>query len=156
MTQRQHEREAEDAQIRRRLNQQRLLLRDQRDQPARQRHRQRDAERAADERQQHALGQQLPDQLAAGRAQRQPHRDFPLAHEPAGNQQVRDIGAGDQQDEADHPHQDDQRRREIIAQRRVADVGFLHLQLALHELFADVGVEILRAGQRHFVLRGSA
>ena len=34
----------------------------------------------------------------------------------ARDQQVRDVGAGDQQHQADHAHQHDQRRREIVAQ----------------------------------------
>ena len=71
---------------------------------------------AADRRQHETLDQQLAHQLTARGAERQPDRDFLLPHEAARDQQVRDVGAGDQQHESDHAHQHDQRRREVVAQ----------------------------------------
>ena len=46
--------------------------------------------------------EQLADQLAARRAERQPHGDLALPHEAARDQQVRHVRARDQQHEADH------------------------------------------------------
>ena len=43
------------------------------------------------------------------RAQRQPHGDLPLADRGARQQQVREVGAGDEQDEADRAEQHEQR-----------------------------------------------
>ena len=152
VSERQREGERQDPKIRSRLNQQRLLLRDEGDQTARQRHRQRDADRAADERQQHAFRQQLSHQLTACRAERQAHRDLALPHEAARDQQVRDVRARDQQHEPDHRHQHDERGREVVAQRRIADVRLVELQLSRHEALADEGRPVLRARQRHLVL----
>ncbi len=47
--------------------------------------------------QHNALGQRLPDQSFAIRAQRQPHRRLRPARRAARQQQVRDVGAGNQQ-----------------------------------------------------------
>ena len=54
-----------------------------------------------------ALDEQLPHQPAARRAERQPDGDLLLPHEAAGDEQVGDVGAGDQQHQADHAHQHD-------------------------------------------------
>ena len=58
-------------------------------------------ERAADRRQQQALGEQLPDQRRARRADREPHRDLFLPRRRARQQQVGDVRADDQQHEGD-------------------------------------------------------
>ena len=55
------------------------------------------AEDAADERQHHALGEHLPDEPPARRAQRDAHRDLSLASRGPGEEQRRDVGAGDEQ-----------------------------------------------------------
>ena len=55
---------------------------------------------------QQALGQQLPHQARALRAERQADRDFAPALAGAREQQVGDVGAGDQQHDADDDHQD--------------------------------------------------
>src|SRR5262245_7369867 len=72
------------------------------------------ADRSANERQDDAFGQQLPDDPAPGGAKRQPQRN--LFHSPrrAGKRQIGDIGAGDQQHERDRGHYH-QRRRFIFA-----------------------------------------
>ena len=65
---------------------------------------------AAEHRQHHAFGQQLPDQPRALRAQREPDRHFSPTLRRAGEQQVRDVDARDQQHDPDDDHQD---RREL-------------------------------------------
>ena len=91
------------AQVGRRLDQQRAAFgRDEREQRPGEEHRQRDADDAAEEREDQALDQELADQLTARGADREPDRDLPLAQEAAGDEQVGDVAAGDQQHEADH------------------------------------------------------
>ena len=63
--------------------------------------RQRDAERRARGRKHHALGEQLARDPQPRRAERQPQRQLVAARRRARDQQVRDVGARDQQDE---PH----------------------------------------------------
>ena len=55
------------------------------------------ADRAAQGREQHTFGQQLPDQTPTPRADRQSHIDLRAAQRRARQQQVRDVGAGNQQ-----------------------------------------------------------
>jgi hypothetical protein len=88
----------------------------QREQRARQEKGDGHPERAADERQQQAFGEELPHQSSARRAERKTDGDFSLAHEPAGDQQVGDVGARDQKNQADHAHQHDERGRKVIPQ----------------------------------------
>ena len=66
------------------------------------------AERAADRREQQALGQQLADQPPARRAERQPDRDLLLPRRRTRQQQVGDVRAHDQQ----HQHDDDAENRD--------------------------------------------
>ena len=61
------------------------------------------------QREQHAFGQQLPDNAAPRCANRQSNADFPLTRHAAGEQQVRDVGATDQQDQSER---DEQRRED--------------------------------------------
>ena len=127
------------------------------------------------ERQQRALGEKLTDQSSAGRAYRRAHDHFTLASGRPCEQQVRDIGARDQQHEADGREQDVERLAGVADQEilqwqhhdglcRVA-VGILlfealrdgrHLQLRLHD--GDAGpqaanhavvVRRSRGGRRH-------
>jgi len=51
----------------------------------------------------------LPDDAGAARADRQPHRDLPLACRGACQQQVRNVRAGDQKQQTNHCHQHHQR-----------------------------------------------
>ena len=69
----------------------------------------------ADRRQDQRLGQQLPDQLRAVGADRQAHGHFTAAPSGAGQQQVGDVGARDQQHQAGHAEQHLQR---LVAPRR--------------------------------------
>ena len=92
--------------------------------------RQPETDEAAGAGEQQALDEELAHELAARGAERQPHGDLALAHEAARDEQVGDVGAGDEQHQADHAHQHDERRREVVAQARVADVGRRHVERA--------------------------
>jgi hypothetical protein len=70
--------------------------------------------RAATERRQHgALGQQLPHDAPPAGADREPDGNLPASCRRPRQQQIGDIGAGDQQHQADRSHQQLQRQREI-------------------------------------------
>ncbi len=56
-----------------------------------------------------AFGEQLTDQSAAAGANREPDRDLVLPGRRAGEQQVGDIRAADEEHDADDPHHDQQR-----------------------------------------------
>ena len=71
---------------------------------------QRRAERAADDGEQHALGQELPQQAPTARAERRADREFPLPRFGAREDQVRQVGAGDEQHESHRALQHPQRR----------------------------------------------
>ncbi len=68
-----------------------------------------DAKRAADSCKRQTLGQELAEQLGAGCAERSANRDFFLACGAAGEQKIGDIGASDQQNEADRAEKHPQR-----------------------------------------------
>ena len=76
------------------------------------------AEDGANRRQHHALDQQLADNARARRADREAHGDLTLARGGARQQQVREVGAGDQQHEPGRRQQHDQRLAELFAQVR--------------------------------------
>ena len=82
-----------------------------------------EAERAAAERQQRALDQQLPDDGAPSAAERHARGDLARARARAREQQPGDVDAGDEQHEADGAPQHEE---------RLADVGRL-LLLQRHE-----------------------
>jgi hypothetical protein len=71
----------------------------------------------ADERQHDALDQMLPQQPAAGRAERNAQRRLVLARDRSGEEQVRDVRAHDEQQQADEHHQQPQRAPVGSAQR---------------------------------------
>src|SRR5438874_2060604 len=62
------------------------------------------SKRASEERQHQALGEQLEDQTHASRAHGQAHGDFALPLRGARQQQIRDVGAGDEQHQTDNQH----------------------------------------------------
>ena len=64
------------------------------------------SEAAAGQREQRAFGDELPYQPKAPRAEREPERDFLAAARGAPEQEVRDVRARDEQDDANHRHQD--------------------------------------------------
>ena len=75
-----------------------------------------DSDPAAEEGQAQALGRRLPEQAASSRAQDETHDDLPLSSRPLREQQVRDIGAGDQQHQARGRQEHDQRRAYRLGQ----------------------------------------
>ena len=74
---------------------------------------------AADQAEDHALGEQLADQAAATGAERGPHGDLALARRRAREQQVRDVHARDQQHEADGAEQQPERASQVADHRFV-------------------------------------
>ena len=73
---------------------------------------------AADQTQQQALGQQLLEQAAASRAKRQADGDLSLPSCPARQQQIRHVGAGDQQ------HESSRAQQHIENRAGAAGIGF--------------------------------
>ena len=90
---------------------------------------------AAGEREQQALDQQLPDDAPARRAHRVAHRHLARPRRRARQQQVGDVGAGDEQHEADRAHQ----RQEDDADRAGVE--------ALVERLDDADGQLLVAGR---------
>ena len=76
-------------------------------------------------RERHALGEQLAEKPRPGRANRRAHGDLARSHGAAREQQVREVGAGDQQHEGHGAEQDQHRTPDLpdqhFAQRRQAD-----------------------------------
>src|SRR5262245_7975287 len=94
------------------------------------------SESCAREREQNAFGQKLPDQSGPARAQRQPHPDLVAPGGAARQEQVRDVGAGNQQDDAHDGHENEQRRSislaetlETFRERHDAESGLPPLRL---------------------------
>ena len=68
---------------------------------------------AGDEREQDALHQQLPDNTPTAGAQRDAHRDLVLAMRRAGEQEVGDVRAGDQQHEGHGALKQEEKQAEL-------------------------------------------
>ena len=94
-------------------------LRNQRRRDAKNRGANRDAEPAADQRQHQAFGQQLADDAPPPGAERGAHRELARPRAGARQQQVRDVGAADQQHESDDAEKQHRRHLEIAADHRV-------------------------------------
>ena len=77
------------------------------------RHAQRHAKYAAGQREQDAFGQQLADDAAAPRADRRTNGNFTLAARRAGQQQVGDVGACNQQHQRNRAQQDPERGADV-------------------------------------------
>ena len=125
-----------------------------------------EAECAARERQHDALGEQLADDTRAARAERRADRNLVPADVGAHEQQVGDVGTRNQQDEADGPGQDQERRSDVadddVLQRlngeinlRIQDVGKqlselvrCGLQLCIRAFEPDAGFEAGRGGEK--------
>ena len=67
----------------------------------------------------HALGEELADEPPPAGADGQAYGDLAPAMERAAEEQVRDVGAGDEQDEADDGHQQRRHRHHAVARVRV-------------------------------------
>ena len=84
-----------------------------------------ESERAAHEGQQQVLGDQLADQAHFSGAQGGANSDLPFSHRGAGEKQVGDVGAGNQEDKRDCPQQHEERwtnvPNELLFQRDEVD-----------------------------------
>ena len=78
-------------------------------------------QRPTRERQDDALSEQLPDDAPARSADRRADSDFAAAAGRPDQQQVRDVGAGDEQHKADRPSVDQQGLLDVAAYDHVAD-----------------------------------
>ena len=67
---------------------------------------QRHAHRSTGPRQQQTFGEKLPNQPRASRAERYADCDFTFARGRACQKQIRDVGAGNQEDDSDNSQQD--------------------------------------------------
>ena len=123
--------------------------------PAPQVARTRPAEAAGDG-QHRGLGDQQPRQPRTARAERAPERQLALAGGAAGDQQVGDVGAGDQQHAGGDRHQDAQRRGELAAHLGLAVAGVDDLNPRLEELRLGLRRGALEAGLLHLGLEDGA
>ena len=98
------------------------------------------ADEPAGERQHQALHEVQAHQAQAARAEGQPHRDLLLARRGARQEQARHVGARDQEHEADHAHQHDERRARLVAQAR----GAAPARQDLERLLEEAGPQALR------------
>ena len=135
------------------------IRRGQREQPSDAPRRDDDAERAAGEREHRALRQQLADDAPAPGAERLAYRHLACARSAARQQQVRDVGARDQQHEDDRAHEHQQRRRRVagvdVPQRGKVRAPAFQVRVRLLHLLGH-GVELrLRRFRRHARLEAS-
>ena len=93
--------------------------------------------RRAEHRQHAAFGDQLSEQAAAPCAERRAHGDFAPARFGSRDQQVGDVGAGDEQDEGDRRHQREQRGTQVAEQ---LDVERAHLDRRASRWCSDTPV----------------
>ena len=153
--QRRHEREQErrqeDAAVERRVGEPRNVGRPERDQRRRAPAGERERARRADRIEHRRLRQELPHEPPAPRAERLADRDLAVARGRARQQQVGDVRARDEHDEADGAEEDVERRlhvaHRVVLQRRHAGahvlvgVGILRRERAGDA--ADLGVRLL-------------
>ena len=93
-----------------------------------------DAERRAEEPDHDRLGQQLPDDAEAPRAESGADGDFAVADRGAGEQQVRDVRTGDQQHQRHRAHHHEHDQLRLIRQHPVADRADQHGPVAVHRI----------------------
>ena len=102
--------------------------------------REEDAGSAAEHGQEDALGQELPQETPAAGAQRGAHRDLAVPRRHAGEEQVRHVDAGDEQDEADGAEQDEQRVPRVSDEGLVeGDHGSAHALVRVRVLRQPIG-----------------
>ena len=104
---------------------------------------------AAERRQQHALGDELPHETPAAGAERAPNRHLPRATGGAAELKVRDVHADDQEHGADR-REEDEKRRPRVERERVVQALEPHAHLRVR-----VGIRLLelRRDRRHVGLR---
>ena len=83
--------------------------------------RQHQAGRAAQQRQQHRLHQELGDELSLAGAEGESHRDLLATVHRARQQEGREVGARDDEDEPDDHHQHPRNRNQHLVDRRIDD-----------------------------------
>ncbi len=103
-------------------------------------------ERTADRRHDHRLDEQLPDDSPAAGAERGPNRHLARAGAGTGDEEARDVAAGDGQQHADHREQDQQPRRQVAAQERHAAAGARKSDHFTLEIGAAIGVRGTKPG----------
>jgi hypothetical protein len=111
-------------------------------------------EGAGDHRQDEALEHELADDAAAAGAERGAHGDLVAARGAAREQQVGDVGAGDEEDEHDRDHEHDQRRAHrrgvrLVEREHLDAAALLLLGVGLLEARGDgdhVGLRLVEAG----------
>ncbi len=110
---------------------------------------------AAEDRQQNALGQQLPHQPLPARTQRGADGDFLFASRRARQQQVGHVGAGDQQDQRDRAEQHQQRAAHV-AHHLLLQADHVHAEAGAALVFdadaagddVDIGLRLLHGDAR--------
>ncbi len=116
---------------------------------------QHDPERAARQRQQNALREQLPHDPPARRAERRAYRHLLVTRRRAREQKVRDVGARDEQHEADRAEEDEQRRARLRPDQSLAQGDEAHapvrvrVGVGLGESRGDAAQLLLRLRARH-------
>ena len=104
---------------------------------------------------QQALGERVPNQLPARRANRRADRDLALPRDGAPEEEIRRVGAGDQQHEAGGDEQDDERRPHVahlaarIERRRARAPAGIGVCVFRRELPRDRVELVLRLRERH-------
>ena len=86
-----------------------------------------------------ALHQELAHDVAATSPQGQAHRDLPLAGGCARQQEIGDVGARDQENEADHPGEHEKGGRELLTERGQPAKARQDLDLLGQETLAEAG-----------------
>ena len=109
------------------------------------------SEQPADRGEQHALDEQLLDDAAAGRAEREADRNLLLPRSGARDQQARDVRTRDQQHPADDAQEQPERLRQLLPDRRAALRRVEQIDLALEEFLAGKGGAAER-GVEHLLL----
>ena len=87
---------------------------------------------SAEQRQHHALGEQLPHQASAARADGEPGGDFLLPRRSARQQQVGNVGAGRAQHQGGHAQQHQEEHDDHLAKARVDLAGAFDVKPAIH------------------------
>ena len=93
--------------------------------------------------QQQAFGQQLADQAVVRGAEREARRELMPPGGGARQQEIRDVGAGDEQHQRDDAGQRDQRLAVVLPQLGEAGRGRLQRQRSLEEALQRLGRTIL-------------
>ena len=124
-----------------------------------------ETERAAEQRQQDALGHELAEQPSAAGAERGADRELPASRLGAGDQQVREVGAGDQEHERDRSLEDPDRppgaADNLLLQRlHLQPMSVRGVDVLLHANalapVADERLELVRGSRRrHAVLEAA-